>query len=88
MVVTWIDSGDGQFYDNVAPPQLDVMGLGFRVPLIAASKFAKQHYVSHVQYEFASILKFIEENWALPPLGGGATDQRANSISDMFDFSR
>jgi phospholipase C len=88
VVVTWIDSGDGQFYDNVAPPQLDVMGLGFRVPLIAASKFAKQHYVSHVQYEFASILKFIEENWALPPLGGGATDQRANSISDMFDFSR
>ena len=88
VVVTWIDVGNGQFYDNVAPPQLDVMGLGFRVPLIAASKFAKRHYVSHVQYEFASILKFIEENWALPPLGGGATDQRANSITDMFDFSR
>jgi phospholipase C len=88
VVVTWLSEGDGQFYDSVPPPQLDVMGLGFRVPLIAASKFAKHHYVSHEQYEFASILKFIEENWGLPLLGGGATDKRANSISDMFDFGR
>ena len=88
VVITWIDPGDGHFYDSVAPPQLDVMGLGFRVPLIAASKFAKHRYVAHTQYEYASILKFIEENWGLPPLGGGATDKRANSISDMFDFSR
>jgi phospholipase C len=86
VVVTWIDPGDGQFYDNAPPPQLDVMGLGFRVPLIVASRYAKHQFVSHTQYEFASILKFIEEDWGLPPLGGGATDKRANSISGMFTF--
>jgi phospholipase C len=86
VVVAWIDPGDGQFYDNIPPPQLDVMGLGFRVPLIVASRYAKHQFVSHTQYEFASILKFIEENWSLPPLGGGATDKRANSISEMFTF--
>jgi phospholipase C len=88
VVVVWADEGNGQFYDNVAPPQLDPMGLGFRVPLIVVSPFAKRGYVSHAQYEFGSILKFIEENWDLPSLGGAATDQRANSISDIFDFSR
>ena len=86
VVVTWIDVGDGQFYDNIPPPHLDVMGLGFRAPLIVASRYAKHQFVSHTQYEFASILKFIEENWALPSLGGAATDKRANSISDMFTF--
>jgi phospholipase C len=82
IVVIWNDSGDGNFYDNVAPPQLDPMGLGFRVPMIVVSPFAKRGYVSHTQYEFGSILKFIEENWNLGSLG--STDQRANSIGDIF----
>jgi hypothetical protein len=88
VLVFWDDEGDGLFYDNAAPPQLDVMGLGFRVPLIPVSRYAKRGYVSHTQYEFGSILKFIEQNWNLPYLGGGATDQRANSIADMFTFTR
>jgi phospholipase C len=84
--VIWLDEGGGKYFDNVAPPHLDTMGLGFRVPLIVASPYAKRHYVSHTQYEYASILKFIEENWGLPSLGGSATDKRAKSISDMFTF--
>jgi phospholipase C len=84
IVVIWNDSGDGNFYDNVAPPQLDPMGLGFRVPMIVVSPYAKRGYVSHTQYEFGSILKFIEENWSLGSLG--STDQRANSIGDLFDL--
>jgi phospholipase C len=88
MVVIWDNPGDGSYYDDVAPPQLDPMGLGFRVPLLVISKYAKSGYVSHTQYEYGSILKFIEETWALAPLGGGATDQRANSISDMFTFTK
>ena len=84
IVVIWNFSDDGNFYDNVAPPQLDVMGLGFRVPMIVASPYAKRGYVSHTQYEFGSILKFIEENWNLGSLG--ATDRRANSIGDVFDL--
>ncbi|MGA9420669.1 MAG: alkaline phosphatase family protein, partial [Candidatus Cybelea sp.] len=84
IVVIWNDSGDGNFYDNVAPPQLDPMGLGFRVPMIVVSPYAKRGYVSHTQYEFGSILKFVEENWNLGSLG--STDQRANSIGDVFDL--
>jgi phospholipase C len=84
IVVIWNDSGDGNFYDSVAPPQLDPMGLGFRVPMIVVSPYAKRGYVSHTQYEFGSILKFIEENWNLGSLG--STDQRANSIGDVFDL--
>lgn len=85
IVVIWNDASDGNFYDNVAPPQLDVMGLGFRVPMIVVSPYAKRGYVSHTQYEFGSILKFIEENWDLGSLG--ATDRRAKSIGDLFSFN-
>ncbi len=56
--------------------------------MIVVSPYAKRHFVSHTDYEFGSLLKFIEENWNLPSLGGYATDRRANSISEMFDFGR
>ena len=48
-------------------------------------------YVSHTQYEYGSILKFIEQVYNLPPIGSqeqGYTDSRANSIIDSFDFRR
>jgi phospholipase C len=60
------------------------MGFGFRVPMIVVSPYGKRHYVSHTGYEFGSILKFMEENWSLGSLG--ATDRRARSIDDMFNF--
>ncbi len=82
IVVVWDTPGNGLYYDDVAPPQLDPMGLGFRVPLVVISPLAKHGYVSHTEYEFGSILKFIEENWGLGSLG--ATDVRANSLGDMF----
>ncbi|MGC1381444.1 MAG: alkaline phosphatase family protein [Candidatus Baltobacteraceae bacterium] len=82
IVVVWDNAGDGLYYDDVPPPQLDPMGLGFRVPMVVISPLAERGYVSHVQYEFGSILKFIEENWSLGSLG--ATDVRANSLGDMF----
>ena len=34
--------------------------LGFRVPFVAVSPYAKRHHVSHVTYDHTSILKFIE----------------------------
>ena len=63
IVVVWDDWGG--WYDNASPPQLDFRGLGFRVPCLIISPYAKQGYVSHVQYEYGSILKFIEEVYAL-----------------------
>ncbi|MEO6836064.1 MAG: alkaline phosphatase family protein, partial [Candidatus Tumulicola sp.] len=54
--VMWDDWGG--LYDHVPPPHLDDDGLGFRVPLLVISPYAKQNYVSHVRYEHGSILKF------------------------------
>jgi phospholipase C len=84
IVIVWDDWGG--FYDHVAPRQLDEMGLGFRVPLIVVSPYAKAGYVSHVQHEFGSVLKMTEEAFALPSLG--AADARADDLSDCFDFTQ
>jgi phospholipase C len=54
--------------------------------MILVSPYAKQGYVSHTQYEFGSIVKFVEQVWNLGSLG--TTDQRAASIDDMFNFSQ
>ncbi len=77
----------GGWYDHVPPPQLDYDGLGFRVPLLVISPYAKQHYVSHVQYEHGSVLRFIEDTFGLGRLS--ASDGRANSPApDCLDFTR
>ena len=83
--VMWDDWGG--WYDHVAPPYEDYDGLGFRVPLIVISPYAKRGYVSHVQYEHGSILKFVEDTFGLPRLA--ASDARANSLMpDCFKFSQ
>ncbi|MBV9947245.1 MAG: hypothetical protein JOZ69_10390, partial [Myxococcales bacterium] len=84
VVVVWDDWGG--WYDHVAPPQLDAMGLGFRVPMLVIGPYAKHGYVSHVQHEFGSILHFAEEVFALPALG--TTDVRADDLDDCFDFTQ
>ena len=71
--VIWDDWGG--WYDHVPPPQLDYDGLGFRVPLLCISPYAKRNYVSHVQLESASILRFVEDNFGLNQLA--AADTRA-----------
>jgi phospholipase C len=82
--LTWDDFGG--FYDHVPPPNLDVYGLGPRVPLLIISPFAKKGYVSHTQYEFSSILKFIELRFGLSPLT--PRDSEANDMTDSFDFTQ
>jgi phospholipase C len=82
--VVWDDWGG--WYDNVSPPQLDYEGLGFRVPLIVVSPYAKKHYVSHAQHEFGSLLHYIETTQGVPSLG--TTDARADDLSDFFDYTQ
>ncbi|HYL28197.1 MAG TPA: alkaline phosphatase family protein [Candidatus Nitrosotalea sp.] len=83
IVVVWDDWGG--FYDHVTPTVRNSYELGMRVPMIVISPYAKAGYVSHVPYEFGSILKFIEESFALPSLG--TTDAGANDLSDCFNFA-
>lgn len=83
--VTWDDPGG--WYDHVPPQKLDYDGLGLRVPFLVISAYAKQGYVSHVNYELASILRFIEDRWGLNTLS--ASDKRATSpAGDCFDFNQ
>ncbi|HYL27988.1 MAG TPA: alkaline phosphatase family protein [Candidatus Nitrosotalea sp.] len=91
VIVVWDDWGG--FYDHEPPPLTDHWGgLGFRVPMLLVSAYAKLGtesrggYISHTQYEFGSILHFIEDTFSLGSLG--TTDQRAASIADSLDFSQ
>src|SRR5262249_22663101 len=82
--LTWDDFGG--FYDHVAPQQVDGYGLGFRVPLLVISPFAKKGYIDHTQYEFSSMLRFAEEELSLPTLT--SRDKAANDMLGAFDFTQ
>jgi phospholipase C len=83
LFITWDDYGG--FYDHVAPPQVDPLGYGFRVPCLVISPFARKGFVDHAVNDHTSILKFIETRYALTPLS--ARDARANGLSEAFDFT-
>jgi phospholipase C len=83
--IQWDDWGG--LYDHVAPPYEGRDSLGFRVPLIVLSPYAKHDHVSHVQYETASVLRFAEDLYGLPQMADA--DRRATSpAADCFDFSQ
>jgi phospholipase C len=84
IVLLWDDWGG--WYDNVPPPQINYTSLGFRVPMVVISPFSKPGSVSHTQYDFGSVLKFIEQNFGLGSLG--TSDVTATSMADIFDFSQ
>jgi len=85
IVIVWDDWGG--FYDPVKPPHLDHQGgPGFRVPMIVVSPYAKRHHVSHVPYEFGSLLKYVESTFGLPSLD--RTDARARNLADCFDYGQ
>jgi phospholipase C len=82
--VQWDDWGG--MYDHVPPPYKNYDSLGFRVPLVVISPYAKHGYVSHVEYETASVLRFAEDLFGLDQLA--AADRRAVSpAGDCLDFS-
>ncbi|HET9743152.1 MAG TPA: alkaline phosphatase family protein [Terriglobales bacterium] len=83
-IVITFDTAGG-WYDHVPPPSVDDQGLGFRVPTIVISQYAKQGYVSHVQMDDVSILNFIQWNWNLPKLSEvEARQKQSNNMLDMF----
>ncbi len=76
--LTWDDYGG--WYDHVVPPQVDKYGLGFRVPLLMISPFAKQGYIDHTLSDHTSLMKFIERVFDLPPV-----TQRDGMASDLME---
>jgi phospholipase C len=65
----------------------DRCGYGQRLPLLVISPWARQNSVDSSMTDQTSILRFIEDNWAVPRIGGGSFDALAGSLSGMFDFS-
>lgn len=72
IIITWDDSeGD---YDHVPPPIVNsgpdgsTFSFGPRVPLILISPYGKLGYVSHEQGSQASVVKFVDTVFGLPPL--------------------
>lgn len=86
----------GGFFDHVTPPRTrddradgsDLFGdygqLGFRVPTIVASPFARRGFVGHATYDHASILKMIEWRFRLAPLT--QRDAAARNLAETFDW--
>jgi len=89
VVVVWDDFGG--FYDHVVPPQYDIMGLGPRTPALILSPYTRKGdnplggAIDSHTYEFASVLKFIEEIFGLPSLTH--RDGQADPLTGAFDFS-
>ncbi|WP_328828944.1 alkaline phosphatase family protein [Streptomyces sp. NBC_00252] len=64
----------------------DRCGPGTRQPLLVISPYSKVNKVDHTATEQASITRFIENNWHTGRIGDASFDQRAGSLTHMFDF--
>jgi phospholipase C len=82
--ITWDEWGG--FYDHVMPPQLDDIGLGFRVPLLTISPYAQKGLIDDELGEFSTPLRFISDNWGLKPLTSRI--RRSHNMEHLFDFSK
>jgi phospholipase C len=89
ILMTWDDFGG--WYDHVPPPKQygcdgnTPYGLGFRLPLIIVSPYAKQGSVYSRVAQHASIPKFIEKVFSLPPLF--SQDEAAQDGPDTDDLT-
>jgi phospholipase C len=87
----------GGYFDHVRPPSVpdarqsddvdeDFGQMGFRIPAVVLSPWAKRGVVNHTRLGHESILKFIEYRFGLRPLT--VRDARANNIGTALRFPR
>jgi len=74
--LSWDDWGG--YYDHVRPPRLDQNGLGFRVPGLVISPYARRGYIDHHRLSQDAYLKFIEDRF----LGGQRLDPHTDGRPD------
>ena len=82
--VTWDEWGG--FYDPVPPPAIDDLGLGFRVPLLTISPYARRGLIDDEVGEFSTPLRFIADNWGLDHLTPRI--RKTHNMEHIFDFGR
>lgn len=94
LVITYDEWGG--FFDHVAPPKGPISSverslgydgrLGFRVPTVVISPFARRGHIEHAEYyDHTSILRLIEWRWNLPPLT--LRDAQARNLAHALDFA-
>jgi phospholipase C len=85
----------GGFFDHVAPPHVpddrmdkdlnkDYGQMGFRIPTILVSPYARRGHIDHTQWGFESILKMIRYRFGVTPLT--KRDAYARNIARAFDW--
>jgi phospholipase C len=97
--VTWDDWGG--FYDGAAPPKIDALGYGIRVPALVISPYARRGYIDHQTLSFDAYAKFIEDDFMNGARLDGRTDGRPDSrpsvredvpqlgdLASEFDFNQ
>lgn len=85
----------GGFFDHVPPPLGPVPStdaalgsdgrLGFRVPALIISPFARRRSIARTRFDHTSVLKLIEWRWNLAPLT--VRDASANSLAAALEFN-
>lgn len=78
ILVTFDESG-GEYDSGYIQP-IDFFGDGPRTVMIAVSPFSRAGFVDHTYTDHASILKFIEHVWHLPPVSGRSRDNLPNPV--------
>lgn len=97
--VTWDEAGG--YWDSGYIQPIDFFGDGPRIPLLVLSPWSTGGKIDHTYGDHASLLKFIERNWHLPPVSPRSRDnlpdpvQRPDApyvpanlpaLSDLFDL--
>jgi phospholipase C len=94
------DEGGG-YWDSGFMQPVDFFGDGPRIPLVVVSAYSRGGKVVHSYNDHASVVKFIERNWALKPLTDRSRDNLPNpkmqddnpyvprnmpAVGDLFDM--
>jgi phospholipase C len=74
--LNWDDWGG--FYDHVAPPVVDKLGYGIRVPAIVISPYVRRGFIDHQTLSQDAYVKFIEDDF----LGGARLDPSTDGRPD------
>jgi phospholipase C len=80
--LTWDEWGG--FYDHVPIPKMDPWEMGFRVPALVISPFARRGAIYDEVVEFTAPLRFIADNWGVEPFTHRMGISR--NFEAVFDF--
>jgi phospholipase C len=79
--------GSGLCGKTAAGSYQDRCGYGPRLPILVISPYSKVNFIDHTITDHTSLLRFIENNWALGRIGDQSFDAKAGSILSLFDFT-